>query len=390
MLPASQLQALSDLYALSGIPLLLYHKNGTVIDAFPGRFANLLTSAFLREAGQRSHNKILSVSWDGMYHCTSVPLTDDLFLMTAPCSIMAHHQGALFHAMSSWVIPERQADFLHFISEIPPVGQLQLVKIAQLARHVCALAPLEQNQTWFRTEPGRTNRNRFYKNEPEHPLQQHSALYEPHVIAAIESGNPERLYRSYHRPIDGYIGRMSLDDVRQARYYFVCFMYLASRAAARSGVSREICMRLSDQYCQMMDGIHQIDGIFDLLWKALLDFCHRVESSKGYDGYAPSTRQCISYIEQHLYDPIRIEQIVSFCQLSQRSLTRYFRQDTGTTIPSYINQRRMKEAATLLQETDMSLGQISHLLQYSSQSYLGKLFLQEYGITPLQYRAIHR
>lgn len=390
MLPASQLQALSDLYALTGIPLLVYHKNGAVMDAFPRRFASLLTSSFLREAGERCQDKILSVSWDGMYHCTTVPLIDDLFLMTAPCSIMAHHQGVLFHAMFRWVRPELQADFLHFISEIPPVGQLQLVKIAQLARHVCSLSPLEQNQTWFRTEQGRIKKNRSYKGEPEHPLQQHSAFYEPHVIAAIESGDPDRLYRSYHRPIDGYIGRMSLDDVRQARYYFVCFMYLASRAAVRSGVSREICMRLSDQYCQMMDGIVQIDKIFDLLWNALLDFCQRVAFCKGRDGYAPSTRQCISYIEQHLYEPIRIEQIVAFCQLSQRSLSRYFRQDTGMTILAYINQRRMKEAATLLQETDMSLGQISHLLQYSSQSYLGKLFLQEYDMTPLQYRATHR
>lgn len=85
-----------------------------------------------------------------------------------------------------------------------------------------------------------------------------------------------------------------------------------------------------------------------------------------------------------------MEHLVEFCQINQRRISQYFKKDMGMTIPAYINNRRLKEAAVLLQETDLSLGQISSLLHYSSQSYLGKLFLQEYGVTPLQFRSSSR
>ena len=390
MLTTQQLQSLSDLHIVTGIPLLLFDAQGNEIEVLPNTFGTLLTRSFLCEVANRCAENTLDISWDGLYHCIAVPLLKGIFLMTAPASIMAHYPGVLFHATADWVRPERRMDFFRFVSEVPSMGQFQLLKLVQLCRKVCNLPALDKNRTWFRSVPQSVHNHQPYEEQDRTSTQMHSAFYEPHVIDSIKSGDLEQLRNSYNRPIDGYIGRMSLNDLQQARYYFVCFMFLASRAAADGGVPREVCMQLSDQYCQMMDSISQIDGIFDLLWKALTDFCRRVGECKEQAGYAPSTRQCIAYVEQHLYDPIRMENLVDFCQLNRRSISQYFVQDLGMTIPYYINQRRMKEAATLLIETNLSLGQFSHLLQYSGQSYLGKLFLQKYGMTPLQYRVSHR
>lgn len=390
MLTSHQLQSLYSLHALTNIPILLFDNQGNEIEVYPKRFGSLLTSSFLQDVAARCKENTLSVSWDGLYHCIAVPLSEGIFLITAPASIMAHHQSVLFHAISDWVRQDKRTDFLHFISEVPSASQFQLLKLGQLCRQVCGLPDLTQNKTWTRFFSHTIQNYHRYDDPNINAGQKHSAFYEPHVIASIESGDLEQLRQSYNRPIDGYIGRMSLNDLQQARYYFVCFMFLASRAAANGGVPREVCMQLSDRYCQTMDGISHIDSIFDLLWKALVDFCQRVSECNDRAGYAPSTRQCLAYIEQHLYDPICMEDLGKFCQLHQRSISRYFKQDMKMTIPCYINRQRIKEAATLLVETDLSLSQISHLLQYSSQSYMGKLFLQIYGQTPLQYRASHK
>lgn len=387
MLTDMQLESISDMQTVTNIPVLLFDKNGNEQVIFPAHFGNLLTQPFLVEAATRCKDGILSISWDSLYHCVVFPMDQNTYLITAPTSIMAHHQGILFQAMTKWVQPKRQADFIRLVSETPPVSQYQLVKLAHLYRKICNLPTVISLQQWNQSSSNYIPRKAQYEEEIRPVRQKHATYYEPHVVEAIQSGNIEQLQHSYHRPMDGYVGRMSLDDLRQARYYFVCYIFFSSRAAATSGVPWEICMQLSDRYCQQMDSLNQIEAIFNLLWTALVDYCQRVAECRDWLGYAPSTRRCLEYIDQHVYDPIRMEHLVDFCQLNQRSISQYFKKDMSMTIPVYINNRRLKEAAVLLQETDLSVGQISSLLQYSSQSYMGQLFLKKYGMTPLQYRS---
>lgn len=52
-------------------------------------------------------------------------------------------------------------------------------------------------------------------------------------------------------------------------------------------------------------------------------------------------------------------------------------------------QVRLREAKSLLQYTDKSLGEISSYLCFSSQSHFQNAFKKETGITPAAYRKQH-
>ena len=73
-------------------------------------------------------------------------------------------------------------------------------------------------------------------------------------------------------------------------------------------------------------------------------------------------------------------------QLSPRYLSRRFKQETGTTITSYIQQARVREAQNLLLLSDESFLEISNFLHFISQSYFIQIFKRYTGMTPQQYR----
>ena len=50
----------------------------------------------------------------------------------------------------------------------------------------------------------------------------------------------------------------------------------------------------------------------------------------------------------------------------------------------------MKEAARLLEETDLSVTAIAEALKFSNQGHFYKLFKQTYGMLPKEYRRVHK
>ena len=109
---SSRLQALSNLYLVTRIPLLLFQKDGTALFSCPATFAAMLDPGFLKEAASRCENTTLLISWDGLYHSACTSLGTDMFIITAPVSLVAHHKSVLLQACSDWIIAEQQASFL--------------------------------------------------------------------------------------------------------------------------------------------------------------------------------------------------------------------------------------------------------------------------------------
>jgi AraC-like DNA-binding protein len=75
--------------------------------------------------------------------------------------------------------------------------------------------------------------------------------------------------------------------------------------------------------------------------------------------------------------------------LSPKYLSDLFRRETGQTVLSYIQEQKIREAKFLLRHTEDSLGEISHRLNFSSQSYFTAVFRKTTNLTPRQYRALH-
>ena len=74
------------------------------------------------------------------------------------------------------------------------------------------------------------------------------------------------------------------------------------------------------------------------------------------------------------------------CGVSESTLRRLFKEQTGKTIHEFMNQNRMAYAAKRLLITNESISSIGYELGFESTSYFGKTFRETYGVSPQQYR----
>ena len=73
--------------------------------------------------------------------------------------------------------------------------------------------------------------------------------------------------------------------------------------------------------------------------------------------------------------------------LSAVYLSSVFKEDTGKNIKRVITDVRMEKARTLLCGTNLPIADVAAQVGYHNPNYFSKLFRQETGLTPNEYRA---
>lgn len=92
------------------------------------------------------------------------------------------------------------------------------------------------------------------------------------------------------------------------------------------------------------------------------------------------------YLQEHLGDQISLSDLASVVGVSVSTLKKAFQRESGGGVNSYYIDLKLSHAAKLLCESDMTVGEISDKLGFSSQFYFSEQFKSRYGISPLAYR----
>lgn len=100
--------------------------------------------------------------------------------------------------------------------------------------------------------------------------------------------------------------------------------------------------------------------------------------------------QAARFIEQNYYIDLDVQTLCDYVSYSRSYLSRVFHQETGFTIPEYINKIRMENAMELLRETALPLREIAASVGIHDSFYFSKLFKKYTGRTPREFRLAHR
>jgi len=93
------------------------------------------------------------------------------------------------------------------------------------------------------------------------------------------------------------------------------------------------------------------------------------------------------WMQNHLNKAsITIQQLADVFGMSQRNFTRRFRQATNMTPLKYLQNQRLSEAKELLQNSNLSIGEIAYRVGYIDVSHFTKLFKDFFSTTPKKYR----
>lgn len=102
--------------------------------------------------------------------------------------------------------------------------------------------------------------------------------------------------------------------------------------------------------------------------------------------YHKAIEEAIEYIEKHLKEPIKVEQVTKFVNVSYFHFHRIFFAVTGEMLGDYIRKRRLTQAACELLSTNERIINIALDYQFESQAAFSRSFKAVFGIMPGKFR----
>ncbi len=101
----------------------------------------------------------------------------------------------------------------------------------------------------------------------------------------------------------------------------------------------------------------------------------------------PKLRKLLNEIIEAPADDLSIPALASRAGMSERTFSRSFRKETGTTPAQFVETARLNRAKALLETSDWSLARIAERSGFKSLDTLHRAFLKHIGVTPGFYRA---
>jgi AraC-like DNA-binding protein len=125
------------------------------------------------------------------------------------------------------------------------------------------------------------------------------------------------------------------------------------------------------------------------LLKTIIRAC--AGSGEGRAALWPDPLQkMISYVEKHIQEPMSLDDLSIYSDLSASAVGRMFKKHTGVTPVEWIREIKMKNAKTLLATTHLGIAEVGRRIGIEDFYYFSKLFKKQCGISPLRYRRRER
>ncbi len=94
----------------------------------------------------------------------------------------------------------------------------------------------------------------------------------------------------------------------------------------------------------------------------------------------------LRYIYTHLRENPTLAQMAAMCNYSPNYFSRLFRENTGKKYTDFLNSLKINTAKRLLSSSEISVKEIAQECGYSSVSNFYRVFKEETGIAPLNFR----
>ena len=167
-----------------------------------------------------------------------------------------------------------------------------------------------------------------------------------------------------------------------------CFRYfnMICHAAGEYGRAVPGASEMSRWMEEILEAVtwEQIREIFSRLTGSL-----EQEGDSGADEESLLVRKARKMILEYYSQGITLEEIASRLGVSDEYLSTRLKKETGSTFTEIMRTVRMDKIKELLVSTNMKLSQIADAAGYSDPKYMSRIFREEVGMLPLEYRKIH-
>jgi len=115
---------------------------------------------------------------------------------------------------------------------------------------------------------------------------------------------------------------------------------------------------------------------------ALENYLYEATLKQLLNHQSEAVRRALVYIDQHVSEPITLEDLSQAAYLSKQHLIRTFTKELGTTPSRYLWSFRTRKGVDLLRETGIPISEIAAQLGFQSPFHFSRLVKEAHGVSP--------
>ena len=132
---------------------------------------------------------------------------------------------------------------------------------------------------------------------------------------------------------------------------------------------------------------NDIKLIKEFAQKFLMECTQAVASIKKAEEN-PIIKKVCTYVDENLAKDISLDTAADFAGVSSFYLSKLFKEEKGETFINYISDKRLEKSRQLLEQTELSIKEITAEVGYNDQNYFSRIFKSKYGLSPKEYRKV--
>ncbi len=105
---------------------------------------------------------------------------------------------------------------------------------------------------------------------------------------------------------------------------------------------------------------------------------------------SPVITDITAHIKEHYMQRLRLRDFAKAYSYSLSHLSKKFSEETGSSFIEYLQHIRIEQACKLLENDPRSVGAIAEAVGYSDLKFFNKVFKETLGLTPRDFRKLHR
>ena len=104
------------------------------------------------------------------------------------------------------------------------------------------------------------------------------------------------------------------------------------------------------------------------------------------DKYSSKISEVTSYILNNYTEPISLEQVARFADMTPNSFCRWFKKSVGNTFVTYLNSLRIEKACQYLWQTDWAISETAYKTGFDNISHFNRTFKKIKNTSPSAFR----
>jgi len=160
---------------------------------------------------------------------------------------------------------------------------------------------------------------------------------------------------------------------------------LLSRAAAEGGATPKEVFGSNEDFLRYINAARSVEDVASLLSSVLNRFTDLIFPI-GTTKHAETIRKAECFIREHYTDNLTLYTAANEAKLSPPYFSTVFKEETGKSFTSFLNELRIARAKELLKDNALPISEISAMVGFFDQSYFSRVFRNAVGVSPALYR----